>query len=245
MSDRELEIFELSLTLMEALSGDKEAVADLTKLVSNHPELFTNTEDVSKLIKEVLDSPNLIAKNHRAKQDGDLLVAKKSLEETPHKMGDIGIRNDNGTNVIYHALKQDGRQFDRLLRRANKLGLLVGASLSHTSRPAELDADEKSSSVKTHSTTHRGIIPQSPNNDEETYMIPNQNTSNTHFITQDSTSNLSLEEQISLAKENQKTLNAMPKASDIDKDNTQESTQTQDTTQRVETQSQNSRLRRK
>ena len=240
MSDRELEIFELSLTLMEALSGDKEAVADLTKLVSNHPELFTNTEDVSKLIKEVLDSPNLIAKNHRAKQDGDLLVAKKSLEETPHKMGDIGIRNDNGTNVIYHALKQDGRQFDRLLRRANKLGLLVGASLSHTSRPAELDADEKSSSVKTHSTTHREIIPQSSNNDEETYMIPNQNTSNTHFITQDSVSNLSLEEQISLAKENQKTLNAIPKASDIANDNIQESTQTQDTTQRVETQSQNS-----
>ena len=169
MSNRELEIFELSLTLMEALSGNKEAVADLTKLVSNHPELFTNTEDVSKLIKEVLDSLNLIAKNHRAKQDGDLLVAKKSLEETPHKMGDIGIRNDNGTNVIYHALKQDSRQFDRLLRRANKLGLLVGASLPHTSRHAELDADEinsKSSSVETHSTTHRSIIPQSPNDDE-------------------------------------------------------------------------------
>ena len=169
MSDRELEIFELSLTLIEALSGDKEAVADLTKLVSNHPELFTNTEDVSKLIKEVLKSPNLIAKNHRAKQDGDLLVAKKSLQEAPHKMRDIGIRNDNGTNVIYHALKQDSRQFDRLLRRANKLGLLVGASLSHTSRPAELDADEanaKSSSVKTHSITHRSIISQSPNDDE-------------------------------------------------------------------------------
>ena len=76
-------------------------------------------------------------------------------------------------------------------------------------------------------------------------MIPNQNTSNTHFITQDSISNLSLEEQISLAKENQKTLNAMPKASDIDKDNTQESIQTQDTTQRVETQSQNSIRRMK
>ena len=40
-------------------------------------------------------------------------------------------------------------------------------------------------------------------------MIPNQNTSNTHFTTQDSISNLSLEEQISLAKENQKTLNAI------------------------------------
>ena len=80
-------------------------------------------------------------------------------------------------------------------------------------------------------------------------MIPNQNTSHTHFITQDSTSNLSLEEQISLAKENQKTLNSMPKVSDIDKDinkdNTQENIQTQDTTQRVETQSQNSTLRRK
>lgn len=163
MGDRELEIFELSLTLMEALSGDKEAVADLTKLVSNHPELFKNTEDVSKLIKEVLNSPDLISKNHKAKQDGDLLVAKKSLQETPHKMGDVGIRNDNGTNVIYHALKQDSRQFDRILRRANKLGLLVGASLPHTSRPAELDADDinsKSSSVETHSTTHGKTIPQ-------------------------------------------------------------------------------------
>ncbi|RAX56381.1 hypothetical protein CCZ01_09695 [Helicobacter monodelphidis] len=168
MNNKELEIFELSLTLMEALSGDKEAIADLTKLVSNHPELFKNTEDVSKLIKEVLDSPNLISNNHKAKQNNDLLVAKKSLQETPHKMGDIGIRNDNGTNIIYHALKQDSRQFDRLVRRANKLGLLVGASLSHTSRPAELDADEKSSSANAHSATHSDIIPQTTNQYQST-----------------------------------------------------------------------------
>ena len=118
-------------------------------------------------------------------------------------------------------------------------------SLHTPSQNAQMGGDDKSSGANALSETTDTIIPQSSNNDEETYMIPNQNTSHTHFITQDSVSNLSLEEQISLAKENQKTLNAIPKASDIANDNIQESTQTQDTTQRVETQSQNSILRRK
>ena len=127
--------------------------------------------------------------------------------------------------------------------------LLTAHSKTERGERTQRQADRVSSATYFNDPDFRGsasaIIPQSSNNDEETYMIPNQNTSHTHFITQDSISNLSLEEQISLAKENQKTLNSMPKASDIANDNIQESTQTQDTTQRVETQSQNSTLRRK
>ena len=157
----------------------------------------------------------------------------------------------NDENILLYGSREyvkDNKEINRLLTAHSRTESNQRVRYSENGRtksappPLFNDSDFRTSANHT-------IIPQSPNNDEETYTIPNQNTSNTHFITQDSISNLSLEEQISLAKENQKTLNAMPKASDIDKDinkdNTQENTQTQDTTQRVETQSQKSTLRRK
>ena len=237
MSDKELEIFILCEKLAELL-GNGEAIADLRKLYNHHPEMFKDMQEVSKVINEVVQEPDLIMKNTKPKSEKDFIVAKQILEINNKKMGDIGIRSNKDINIIYHANKQDKRNFNRFLNKVVP-GEAV-RSLHTPSQNAQMGGDDKSSGANALSETTDTIIPQSPNNDEETYMIPNQNTSNTHFITQDSTSNLSLEEQISLAKENQKTLNAMPKASDIDKDNTQESTQTQDTTQRVETQSQNS-----
>ena len=246
MSDREIALFNLGKSLVELL-GEEQAIADLTLLYKQHPEMFRDKEEVREVIDKVVNEPDLIVRNPKAKNDKDFLAIKQLNSK---KIGDIAIRNDNGTNVIFHANKKNTSKFskikieEQMLVEASSVKTAPTRSDHYANKPNDLSRD-----IKILSTPASTIIPQSPNNDEETYMIPNQNTSNTHFITQDSISNLSLEEQISLAKENQKTLNAMPKASDIDKDinkdNTQENTQTQDTTQRVETQSQNSTLRRK
>ena len=55
----ELEIFKLCERLAELL-GDEEAIADLKKLYTNHPEMFQNIKEVSKIINEVLTEPELI-----------------------------------------------------------------------------------------------------------------------------------------------------------------------------------------
>ena len=150
MSD--LEIFKISITLMEALNGDREAIADLSGFVKNHPEMFKNNEEVAKTISEVLLEHNLVSKNHRTKAENDLFVAKRNLS-FEDKMGDVGIRNEEGTNRIYHVLKRNPNEFNRLLRRAERLQLLVETSKTHTSRPAEQDADINISGDKTHSAT--------------------------------------------------------------------------------------------
>ena len=235
MSDREIALFNLGKSLVELL-GEEQAIADLTLLYKRHPEMFRDKEEVREVIDKVVNEPDLVVRNPRGRNNKDFIVLKKLNKE---KMADVGIRNDNGTNVIFHANKKKIEEFERLEYKIERKKVqVVGSPISYT------QAQSLDGLVENNISLASAIIPQSPNNDEETYMIPNQNTSNTHFITQDSISNLSLEEQISLAKENQKTLNSMPKASDIDKDinkdNTQENTQTQDTTQRVETQSQNS-----
>ena len=181
-------------------------------------------------IKETLEHSDVVI---RDKENAIIFV--KDIGETSYFTSVS--KNNNGEWIIS---TNSYKTINQLKNRVNDSGEILYISKEAPNILAEAFTTKAFSNELA-----RDIIPQSTNNDEETYMIPNQNTSNTHFITQDSTSNLSLEEQISLAKENQKTLNAMPKASDIDKDNTQESTQIQDTTQRVETQSQNLTLRRK
>ncbi|EMU7085935.1 hypothetical protein AAAA44_001761, partial [Campylobacter jejuni] len=51
MSDKELEIFELCERLSELL-GDKEAIADLKKLYTNHPEMFKDMQEVKEVINK-------------------------------------------------------------------------------------------------------------------------------------------------------------------------------------------------
>ncbi|HDX6256508.1 TPA: hypothetical protein RPV52_001481 [Campylobacter fetus subsp. venerealis] len=157
----DLEIFKISITLMEALNGDREAIADLSGFVKKHPEMFKNNEEVAKTISEVLLEHNLISKNHRTKAENDLFVAKQNLS-FENKMGDVGIRNEEGTNRIYHVLKRNPKEFNRLLRRAERLQLLVETSKTHTSRPAEQDADINMSGDKTHSTTAKKLQTDNP-----------------------------------------------------------------------------------
>ncbi|KGI53416.1 hypothetical protein, partial [Campylobacter sp. MIT 97-5078] len=159
MSDKELEIFALCERLTELL-GDKEAIADLKKLYEHHPEMFKDMQEVSKAIGEVVLEPDLIMKNTKAKSEKDFIVAKQILEINSKKMGDIGIRNDEGTNIIYHANKQDKRNFNRFINKAVS-GEAVH-SLHTPSQDAQMGGDDKSSGVNTLSETTKDIIPHYP-----------------------------------------------------------------------------------
>ncbi|MDE5603500.1 MAG: hypothetical protein K2I71_06255, partial [Helicobacter sp.] len=159
MSDKELEIFSLCERLVELL-GDKEAVADLKKLYTNHPEMFKDMQEVSNTIKEVIREPEIIIKNPRPKSKKDF-IAVKHLENKERKIGDVGIRNDGGTNVIYHANISSNRNFERL---AKKEQVVTGEAVHslHTSRPAELGGNnQKLSGANAHSVTTNETIPQS------------------------------------------------------------------------------------
>ncbi|TKX28027.1 hypothetical protein, partial [Campylobacter aviculae] len=158
MSDKELEIFELCERLSELL-GDKEAIADLKKLYINHPEMFKDMQDVSNTIKEVVKEPELIIKNPRPKNEKDF-IAVKHLQNTKQKIGDIGIRNDKGTNVIFHANKSSNRNFKRFVK---KNVVVTGEAVHslHTSRPAELGGNNQTlSGANAHSATTEKIIAQ-------------------------------------------------------------------------------------
>ncbi|WP_236096924.1 helicase [Helicobacter magdeburgensis] len=229
-----------SSKMYKVLENDKPS----TIVRSNVGDVVVDREFMEKEIQKHLDNPALRGMVTTEEMLSYPKIAKNVEAEYNAEINDHTWKvKANDESVLAYGSREyvkDDKEINRLLTAHSK---------TERGERTQRQADRVSSATYFNDPDFRGsasaIIPQSPNNDEETYMIPNQNTSNTHFITQDSVSNLSLEEQISLAKENQKTLNAMPKASDIDKDNTQESTQTQDTTQRVETQSQNSIRRMK
>ncbi len=150
MSDKELEIFSLCERLVELL-GDKEAIADLKLLYKRHPEMFKDMQDVSNTIKEVIREPEIIVDNPRARSDKDYIVSSKLNDE---KMGDVGIRNDKGINVIYHANKKKISEFYRLKDRAKKQ--VVGSPISYTQAQSLDGLVENNISL-----TSDGIIPQS------------------------------------------------------------------------------------
>ncbi len=109
MSD--LEIFNLSISLARALQGEREAIGDLKLLLNRHPEMFENIKDLRDVISEVVSEPEIIRKNPKAKSEHDYM-SYKQISDT--KMGDVGIRNDNGTNVIYHANKKRLRNIEQV-----------------------------------------------------------------------------------------------------------------------------------
>lgn len=100
--ERELALFNLGKSLVELL-GEEQAIADLNLLYERHPEMFKTEDEVMEVIDKVVSEPEIIKINPKAKKDKDFMVAKKLDNK---KMGDIGIRNDSGTNVIYHANKK-------------------------------------------------------------------------------------------------------------------------------------------
>ena len=163
MSEKELEIFALCEKLAELL-GDKEAIADLKKLYDRHPEMFKDMQEVSQTIKEVVSEPEIIVK---AKKEGAILAAKRL--EDKHKMGEIAIENDEGTNIIFHANKKRIRDFDKLEKNSQMLVETPSAKAAPTrlSRCAD-KSNDLSRDSKVLSTSASDIIPQKQQSDTET-----------------------------------------------------------------------------
>ena len=57
----ELEIIKLYKRLAELL-GDEEAIADLKYLYNRHPEMFTDMQDISNTINNIVNRKKLIKK---------------------------------------------------------------------------------------------------------------------------------------------------------------------------------------
>ncbi len=156
MSD--LEIFELGLSLARVLGGEKEAIADLELLLKRHPEMFDGIADLKNVIEAVAKTPDIVMENPKSKLDNEVIAAK-ALNEA--KMGDIGIRNDSGTNVIFHANKSALRNIKRLERM-----LIAGGDVRSLHTPdsdAWMGASDKSPGAKALSATDAEIIPNAQN----------------------------------------------------------------------------------
>ena len=120
MSD--LEIFQIAGAIALALKGEKEAIADVELLLKRHPEMFENAKDVVNTINKVVSEPEIIMDNpsvSKYKSKNEILSAKKIDDK---KMGDVAIRNDNGTNVIFHANKKKISEFKRLEAKQQTVG---------------------------------------------------------------------------------------------------------------------------
>ena len=122
--------------------------------------MFKDIKEVSKIIEEVVKEPDLIMKNPKAKNNNDYIVAKKEISVQEKKMADIGIRNDDGTNIIFHANKQDKRNFKRLLNKVADGGAVLSL---HTPSQAWMGGNDKSSGVNTLSSTDENILTNSKN----------------------------------------------------------------------------------
>ncbi|MGP1561306.1 MAG: hypothetical protein ACTTIC_04370 [Helicobacteraceae bacterium] len=151
MSD--LEIFELGLSLARVLGGEKEAIADLELLLKRHPEMFDGIADLKNVIEAVAKTPDIVMENPRFKKAPEILAAKALSDK---KMGDIIIKNDSGTNVIFHANKSDLRNLARLKR----LSVAGENAASHTAEQVRTGASGMSSIL---SATDAEIIPNAQN----------------------------------------------------------------------------------
>ena len=157
MSEKALQIFNLCQKLAELL-GDKEAIADLKLLLNRHPEMFRDKEEVADLIERVVAEPDLIRENPKAKNDKDFMLYKQLNNE---KMADVGIRNDDGTNIIFHANKKNISKSSYF--KSNKQMLVETPSAK--AAPTRLDhcadkPNDLSRDYKVLSTPANDIIPQ-------------------------------------------------------------------------------------
>lgn len=162
MSD--LEIFQIAGAIALALKGEKEAIADVELLLKRHPEMFENAKDVVNTINKVVSEPEIIMDNPQYTKEKEILSAKKLDDK---KMGEVIIKNDNGTNVIFHANKKRAREFKSLLKKQQ---LVETPTLSTPSdKPTRgLTANDLLSSSKEHSTvTNKDIIAQ--NSEKKTF----------------------------------------------------------------------------
>ena len=156
MSEKELEIFELCERLAELL-GDKEAIADLKKLYEKHPEMFKDMQEVSNVIKGVVSEPEIAVDDNKDNRDYEVIKVAKILNA--EKMADVVIKNEKGTNEIFHANKKRIGEFDRLRKKENLLQVETPTPSTRQLNGLEL-IDENLSSANALSTIDDNIISQ-------------------------------------------------------------------------------------
>ena len=157
--NKTLEIFALCERLAKLL-GDKEAIADLQRLYARHPEMFRDMQEVSEVIGAVVHAPEIMT---NAKREGAILVAKRLKGK--HKMGEVAIENDSGTNIIFHANQKKISEFNRLEKKLSKNSRLLVETPSAKAAPTRLDRcankpNDLSKGSKAPSTADISIIPQ-------------------------------------------------------------------------------------
>ncbi len=151
-----LEIFELCERLSELL-GDKEAIADLKKLYTNHPEMFKDMQEVKEVINKVVSEPEIIVDANRDKRNYEIIKAAKIINDK--KMADVVIKNESGTNEIFHANKKRIKEFNRLNNKDNLLQVETPTLSTHQLNGLEL-MDKNPSGANALSATINQTIPQ-------------------------------------------------------------------------------------
>ena len=198
MSNKELEIFELCQRLTELL-GDKEAIADLKKLYEKHPEMFKDMQEVSQTIQEVVSEPEIIVDATHSNKDKEIYKAARRLDNK--RMGDIVIKNKNGTNEIFHANKKNIKEFERLQKQVE-----AGSRFAHFLHP---DLKSAWAGSKEHSPANE-IIPQTQENQSIAEQIKAESKD---FNT------LSSNEKLALLEKNQQAIVGMQRTKDFQEQN--------------------------
>lgn len=153
--NKTLEIFALCERLVRLL-GDTEAIADLQRLYKKHPEMFRDMQEVSEVIQAVVREPEIIT---NAKREGAILAAKRLKEH--HKMGEVAIENDKGTNIIFHVNQKKISEFNRLEKNSRLLVETPSAKAAPTRLNRCADkSNALSKDKRVPSTADISIIPQ-------------------------------------------------------------------------------------
>lgn len=206
MSDKELEIFKLCERLTELL-GDKEAIADLKVLWKRHPEMFKDMQEVSKTIQEVVSKPEIAVDANKDNRDYEVIKVAKILNT--EKMADVVIKNEKGTNEIFHANKKRIGEFDRLKSKENLLQVETPTPSTRQLNGLEL-IDKNLSSANALSTIDNSIIPQTNENQSIAEQIKAESKD---FDT------LSTNERLALLEKNQQAIAGMQSIKDLQEQN--------------------------
>ncbi|EOE3907941.1 hypothetical protein ACKFC9_001657 [Campylobacter jejuni] len=151
--ERELALFNLGKSLVELL-GEEQAIADLTMLLERHPEMFSNEKEISDLIKKVVTEPEIIINNPTPRSEKDYIAGKKLNDK---KMGEVGVRNDSGTNVIFHANEKRLKNLDLM----SKKDIVIDGRDAHTPYTQAQSLDGRLVQKNISSITNENIIPKS------------------------------------------------------------------------------------
>ena len=201
MGNTNLQIFNVSPSLTDLL-GEGEAIADLTILQGRHPEMFETEDEVMEVIDKVVSEPEIIISNHNSKSNKDYIAGKKLNDR---KMGEVGIRNDSGTNVIYHANKKRLKNLNLMAKK----DIVIDGRDAHTPYIQAQSLDgllvENNISPNTES-----IIPQTQENQSIAEQIKAESKD---FDT------LSINERLALLEKNQQSIAGMQSTKDLQQQN--------------------------